>query len=102
MSGVGQPLRSARFFELEFLQGYESDNSELTKKENMTNKDVEASAVPSSMPHLNGRAVRQVYLRETDMMSVRWKIFHFDVSIEQDAEQDLPKCVKCFATFVLQ
>ena len=87
---------------MEFLQGYEIDNSELTNTENMTNKEVEASAVPSSMPSLNARAVRQVYSREMDMMSVQWKIFHFNVSIEQDAEQDLPKGVKCFATFVLQ
>ena len=42
----------------------------------------------------------QVYLRETDMMSLLWKIFHFNVSIEQNAEQELPKCVKCFVTFV--
>ena len=44
----------------------------------------------------------QVYLRETDMMSLLWKIFHFNVSIEQNAEQELPKCVKYFVTFVLQ
>ena len=40
--------------------------------------------------------------RETDMTSVRWKIFHFNVPIEQNAQKELPKCVKCFATFVLQ
>ena len=34
--------------------------------------------------------------RETDMMSKRWKIFHFNVPIE------LPRCVKCFSTFVLR
>ena len=100
--GCRQTLRSARFFEIEFLQGYESDDSESPDTENMTNKEVEASAVPSLMPTLNARAVRQVYLLETDMMSVRWKIFHFNVSIEQNAEQEQPKCVKRFATFVLQ
>ena len=36
------------------------------------------------------------------MMSVRWKIFHFNVPIEQNAQKELPKCVKYFATFVLQ
>ena len=40
--------------------------------------------------------------RETDMMSVRWKTFHFNVPIEQNAQKELPKCVKCCATFVLQ
>ena len=87
---------------MEFLQGYESDDSESPDAENMTNNEVEASAVPSSMPNLNARAVRQVYLRETDMMSLLSKIFHFNVTIEQNAEQELPKCVKCFVTFVLQ
>ena len=78
---------------MEFLQGCDSDHSESTDTENMTNKEVEASAVPSSMPNLNARAVQHVNLRETDMMSVQWKIFYFNVSIEQNAEQDLPKCV---------
>ena len=47
---------------MKFLQGYDSTDSESTDSENMTNKKVEASAVPPSMPNLNARAVRQVYL----------------------------------------
>ena len=47
---------------MEFLQGYDSTDSESTDTENMTNKKVEVSAVPPSMPNLNARAVRQVYL----------------------------------------
>ena len=39
--------------------------------------------------------------RETDMMSVRWRIFHFNVQIEQNVEKEIPKCPKCFASFVL-
>ena len=39
---------------------------------------------------------------ETDMMSVRWKIFHFNVQIQQDVQKEIPKCSKCFATFVLR
>ena len=46
-----QTLCSARFFEMEFLQEYESGDSESADTENMTNKEVEASAVPSSMPN---------------------------------------------------
>ena len=46
---------------MEFLQGYDSTDSESTDTENITNK-VQASAVPPSMPNLNARAVRQVYL----------------------------------------
>ena len=36
---------------MEFLQEYESGDSESADTENMTNKEVEASAVPSSMPN---------------------------------------------------
>ena len=57
-----QTLHSVHFFKMEFLQGYESDSYESTDIENMTNKEVDASAVLSSMPGLNARAVRQVYL----------------------------------------
>ena len=39
--------------------------------------------------------------RETDMMSVRWKIFTFSVRIQEKDQRELPKCAKCFATFVL-
>ena len=46
---------------MEFLQGYDSTDSESNDTENMTNKKVEVSAVPPSMPNLNARAVRQVY-----------------------------------------
>ena len=44
--------------EKEFLQRYESDDSESPDTENVTNKEVQASAVPSSLPNLNARAVR--------------------------------------------
>lgn len=30
--------------------------------------------------------------RETDMMSVRWNIFHFNVQIEQNVQKEIPKC----------
>ena len=40
--------------------------------------------------------------REMDMMSVRWKIFYFNVQIQQDVQKEIPKCSKCFATFVLR
>jgi len=39
--------------------------------------------------------------RETEMMSVRWKIFHFNVQIEQNVQKEIPKCPKCFASVVL-
>ena len=39
--------------------------------------------------------------RETDMMSVRWKIFTFNVRIQEKDQRELSKCAKCFATFVL-
>ena len=39
--------------------------------------------------------------RETEMMSVRWKIFHFNVQIEQNVQKEIPKCPKCLASVVL-
>ena len=47
---------------MEFLQGYDRTDSESTDSEDMTNKKVEPSAVPPSMPNLNARAVGQMYL----------------------------------------
>ena len=38
---------------------------------------------------------------ETDMMAVRWKIFHFNVRIAEENQREIPKWAKCFATFVL-
>ena len=40
--------------------------------------------------------------RETEMMSVRWKIFHLNVQIQKDVQKELRNCCKCFATFILQ
>ena len=39
--------------------------------------------------------------RETDMMSVRWKIFHLNVRIPEDKQKEIALCPKCFATFIL-
>ena len=39
--------------------------------------------------------------RETEKMSVRWKIFHVNVQIEQNVQKEIPKCPKCFASVVL-
>ena len=38
---------------------------------------------------------------ETDMMAVRWKIFHFNVRIAEKNQMEIAKRAKCFATFVL-
>lgn len=40
--------------------------------------------------------------RETDMMAVRWKIFHFNVRIAEQNQKEIPKCAKCFATLILE
>ena len=39
--------------------------------------------------------------RETEMMSVRWKIFHLNVQIQKDVQKELGNCCKCFATLSL-
>ena len=39
--------------------------------------------------------------RETEMMAVRWKIFHLNVQIQKDVQKELRNCCKCFATFIL-
>ena len=38
---------------------------------------------------------------ETEMMSVRWKVFHFKVPVERSQRRDIPVCAKCFARFIL-
>ena len=40
--------------------------------------------------------------RETDMMAVRWKIFHFNVRIAEQNQKEIRKCAKCFATLILE
>ena len=39
--------------------------------------------------------------RETEMMSVRWKVFHFNAQIEQSEQRDIPACARCFSQFIL-
>ena len=39
--------------------------------------------------------------RETEMMWVRWKIFKFNVQIEQNDQEEIPQCARCFASLVL-
>ena len=39
--------------------------------------------------------------RETEMMSARWKIFQFNVQIEQNHQKEIPQCARCFASLVL-
>lgn len=36
--------------------------------------------------------------RETEMMSVRWKVFYFNSQIAEEDQRDIPVCGKCFAT----
>ena len=38
---------------------------------------------------------------ETEMMSVRRKIFHFNVQIKQNVQKEIFKCPRCFASLVL-
>ena len=38
--------------------------------------------------------------RETEM-SVRWKIFQFNVQIEQNDQKEIPQCARCFPSLVL-
>lgn len=38
--------------------------------------------------------------RETEMMSVRWKIFEFRKHIPEHEQRDVPPCPKCFAKLV--
>ncbi|KAK2547388.1 hypothetical protein P5673_032707 [Acropora cervicornis] len=39
--------------------------------------------------------------REIEMMSVRWKIFQFNLQIEQNDQKEIPQCARCFASLVL-
>ena len=51
----------------------------------------------------NGAFVRAgvVDERETEMMKVRWRIFHLNRQIRQEDQRKVPPCGKCFARFVL-
>ena len=40
--------------------------------------------------------------RETDMMAVRWKIFHFNVSIDEQNQKEIRKFAKCFTSLILE
>ena len=39
--------------------------------------------------------------KETEMINVRWKIFHFHAQIPREKQKELPACGKCFATLIL-
>ena len=39
--------------------------------------------------------------RETEMMQVRWRIFHLSCQISQQDQKTVPPCGKCFAHLVL-
>ena len=39
--------------------------------------------------------------RETEMMQVRWRIFHLSRQISQQDQKTVPPCGKCFARLVL-
>lgn len=39
--------------------------------------------------------------RETEMMSVRWRVFTFNHQIPQNEQVELPSCAHCFAQFIL-
>ena len=34
--------------------------------------------------------------KETEMMSVRWKVFRFHSQIPKEEQKDIPPCGKCF------
>ena len=38
--------------------------------------------------------------RETEMMSVRWRVFEFSRKIPQEEQKDLPPCPLCFGELV--
>ena len=40
--------------------------------------------------------------KETEMMSVRWKVFYFNNQFNEGEQRDIPVCGKCFATFLLK
>ena len=39
--------------------------------------------------------------QETEMMAVRWKVFHFNVRIEEQNQKEIPKCPKSFGSLIL-
>ena len=39
--------------------------------------------------------------RETEMMSVRWKVLYFNAQIKQSEQEKIPVCEKCFSKFIV-
>ena len=39
--------------------------------------------------------------KETEMLSVRWKVFYFNNQFNEGEQRDIPVCGKCFAAFIL-
>ena len=39
--------------------------------------------------------------RETEMMSVRWRVFNFSYQIPAEQQIDIPPCPKCFSSLIL-
>ena len=39
--------------------------------------------------------------RETEMMSVRWRVFNFNYQIPPEEQFEIRPCAKCFGTFIL-
>ena len=39
--------------------------------------------------------------RETEMMTVRWRVFNFNYQIPAERQRDIPACPKCFASLIL-
>ena len=48
--------------------------------------------------YVKSRAIDE---RENEMMSVRWKVFHFNSHISQEKQKEIPPCCKCLARLIL-
>jgi len=39
--------------------------------------------------------------RETEMMTVRWRIFHFNYQIPRERQREIPSCSRCFSELII-
>ena len=40
--------------------------------------------------------------KESEMMMVRWKIFHFHAQIPEGEQREISPCAKCFPSLILE
>ena len=89
----------------DLLQALEGDVVHLPAPKNFCRRDLELSADTPFFATSDAPLVLikggNVDHTNTEMMNVRWKLFHFSRPIPQDSQIKMEPCGHCFAKFIL-